>query len=66
MKTANRVRIAVNGDYEENIDSMIRIPIAISMGVAELQEQGDLETLTNAADAALYRAKRAGRNQVLN
>ncbi|WP_082990044.1 GGDEF domain-containing protein [Woeseia oceani] len=64
LKTANRVRIAINGDYEENIDSLIRIPIAISMGVAELQDDGTLDSLMHAADAALYRAKRAGRNQV--
>jgi diguanylate cyclase (GGDEF)-like protein len=65
LEVANRVRIAVNGDYESNIDSLIKIPLAISMGVAELDEDSSLDSLMHAADAALYRAKRAGRNQVL-
>jgi PleD family two-component response regulator len=34
------------------------------MGVAELPAKGNLESLIRAADAALYRAKRAGRNIV--
>jgi PleD family two-component response regulator len=34
------------------------------MGVAELRQQGTLDTLIRDADAALYRAKHAGRNAV--
>jgi PleD family two-component response regulator len=34
------------------------------MGVAELKPQGTLESLIRDADAALYRAKHAGRNRV--
>ena len=45
-------------------DSLIQIPIQISMGVAELAPSGTLDTLTRDADAALYRAKNAGRNIV--
>ena len=65
LEIANRVRIAINGDHKANIDSLIQIPIEISMGVAELGDDACLEELMHAADAALYRAKRAGRNQVV-
>jgi PleD family two-component response regulator len=34
------------------------------MGVAELAPSGTLDSLTRAADAALYRAKHAGRDIV--
>ena len=64
MQVANRVREAVSGDTEASTDSMIKVPIQISMGVAEMQEHGTFETLLKEADAALYRAKRSGRNAV--
>lgn len=64
MQVANRVREAVSGDTEASTDSMIKVPIQISMGVADLQEHGTFESLLKEADAALYRAKRSGRNAV--
>ncbi len=63
---ANRVRSAVSGDTEASDDSLIKVPIKISMGVATLEKNGTLAKLTRAADAALYRAKHAGRNVVCN
>jgi len=63
---ANRVRQSVSGDTADSDDSLIRIPVQISMGVAELNVGGNLTTLIRAADAALYRAKHAGRNVVSN
>jgi len=42
--------------------------ISVSVGVASCvpsQQDGDINRLLQAADAALYRAKIAGRNQVL-
>ena len=44
-----------------------RIPITISMGVAMIpdRELTDVDAFVNAADAALYEAKRSGRNRVV-
>lgn len=64
MIVAERVRLSVSGDTEDSDDSLIQIPIKISMGVAELDGHGSFESLLKAADAALYRAKDAGRNTV--
>jgi diguanylate cyclase (GGDEF)-like protein len=63
---ADRVRTSVSGDTESSNDSLIKIPIQISMGVACLKKDGTLTALIRDADAALYRAKRAGRNVVCN
>lgn len=61
---AERVRVAVSGDTNESDDSLIQVPIRISMGVAQLPSDGTLATLIRAADTALYRAKAAGRDSV--
>ena len=59
-----RVRLAVSASTGDGSDSLIQIPVTISMGVAHLEAHGSLEMLTRAADAALYHAKHAGRNLV--
>ncbi|MFT5500520.1 MAG: diguanylate cyclase (GGDEF)-like protein [Woeseiaceae bacterium] len=64
LAIADRVRSAVSGDTESSEDSMIQIPVNVSMGVAEMENHGSFESLLKAADAALYRAKNAGRNSV--
>lgn len=61
---ADRVRQNVSGNTGDGSDSLIQIPVQISMGVAEFEARGTLDKLIRAADAALYRAKRAGRNTV--
>jgi len=66
MAVANRVRQAVSGTSSDGSDSLIQIPVRISMGVAEKQPGGTLDSLIRAADAALYRAKHAGRDRVSN
>lgn len=66
LTIADRVRESVCGKTGDGSDSLIQIPVEISMGVAELEQEGDLSSLLRAADAALYRAKRAGRNTVSN
>ncbi len=58
---AERVRRGV----EENTKSQrAQHPVTISLGIAELREKEDYGMLLNRADAALYRAKLAGRNTV--
>jgi diguanylate cyclase (GGDEF)-like protein len=61
---AERVRQTVCGTTGDGTDSLIKIPLTISMGVAELQPGDTFDKLMRAADAALYRAKHAGRNAV--
>jgi PleD family two-component response regulator len=58
------VRQNVSGNTGDGSDSLIQIPVRISMGVAEFETGGTLDKLIRAADAALYRAKRAGRDAV--
>jgi len=66
LTVADRVRQAVSGDTGDGSDSLIQIPIKISMGVAVHNKGDSLSSLIRAADAALYRAKHAGRNAVSN
>lgn len=66
MTVAERVRTSVSGSTEESDDSLIQVPVRISMGVAQMNPDGNYETLLKAADAALYRAKNAGRDTVSN
>lgn len=66
LTIAERVRESVCGNTGNGNDSLVQIPVEISMGVAELAAEGDLTSLLRAADEALYRAKRAGRNTVSN
>jgi len=42
----------------------IPVRVTASFGVAEHEEDGDAEQLVAAADAALYQAKRVGKNRV--
>lgn len=64
MTIAERVRQAVSGTTGDSNDSLIQVPVEVSMGIAELEPGGTFESLLRAADAALYRAKGAGRNTV--
>jgi diguanylate cyclase (GGDEF)-like protein len=66
LAIADRVRLAVSGDTGDSDDSLIQIPVKISMGVAEHKHGKNLPSLLRAADAALYRAKHKGRNVVSN
>jgi diguanylate cyclase (GGDEF)-like protein len=64
LAIAERVRDAVSGTTGDGEDSLIQVPVQVSMGVAELEQGETFDSLLRAADAALYRAKDAGRNAV--
>ncbi len=64
MVIAERVKDTVSGNTGDGSDSLLQIPVRISMGIAELDENGNLDTLIRSADRALYRAKHAGRDTV--
>ncbi len=63
VSIADAVRVAINAHvYERN---GVRVHPGISLGVATLPEDAsDAEAIFRAADQALYRAKRAGKNRV--
>jgi diguanylate cyclase (GGDEF)-like protein len=64
LAIAERVLQSVSGSTGDSNDSLIQVPVEVSMGIAELEPEGDFESLLRSADAALYRAKDAGRNTV--
>ena len=58
---AERIRVA----FEEHSGGDIPVSLSASFGVVQLQEGDDTDALIRRADAALYRAKREGRNRVV-
>jgi diguanylate cyclase (GGDEF)-like protein len=68
---AEQTALSVAGDLAEKLRSLIEhnvfadgIKVTVSIGVAELQREEGREAWLGRADAALYWAKRHGRNQV--
>jgi diguanylate cyclase (GGDEF)-like protein len=62
---AERMRAAVAGIEIDRLDAGGRLQVTASFGVASLPSNArDKDTLIAEADAALYRAKRAGKNRV--
>ena len=64
VSAVNRVREVVNALDLVTPLGMNLPGITISVGVAQLQAEQDLEGLVEAADRALYQAKEMGRNRV--
>ncbi len=62
-RTAERMRKAV-GEVDVLSSRGERALVTMSFGVAEFPTYGSADALVAAADAALYQAKRAGKNQV--
>jgi diguanylate cyclase (GGDEF)-like protein len=62
---AERMRAAIEGMQIHRLDGRGTLPITASFGVASFPGEGrEKGALIGAADAALYRAKRAGKNRV--
>ena len=64
MAIAERVRRFVSSDRAPAAAPAPDEPVRISMGIAVAEAAASLESLISAADAALYRAKRAGRDGI--
>lgn len=63
--SAERMRAAIEGMTIHRLDGKGLLPITASFGVAEFPGQAaEKKGLIGAADAALYRAKRGGKNRV--
>nr|WP_231126895.1 diguanylate cyclase [Motilibacter aurantiacus] len=61
---AERIRVAVSRTPVAGAKGEPSIPVTVSIGIAEFPVHGSTPaTLTRAADAALYEAKRAGRDR---
>lgn len=61
---AERVRLAVAGTPVANDEGTELPAVTISLGLVEMRPNDTAEKLIAAADAAMYRAKQAGRNRV--
>jgi diguanylate cyclase (GGDEF)-like protein len=61
---ADRVRKAISSEPMETQDGTKLPSVTISMGIAELEAGQTVPSLLKVADSAMYRAKRAGRNQI--
>jgi diguanylate cyclase (GGDEF)-like protein len=62
---AERVRKAIEREEHLSTTATGTLRVTISLGIAVLQPGDSLELLLERADVALYRAKAAGRNQVV-
>jgi diguanylate cyclase (GGDEF)-like protein len=62
VKQAERIRSTVGAGPVSTTEG--EIPVTMSLGVASSSDYQDVEDLIRAADAALYKAKRGGRNRV--
>ena len=61
---AERLRIAVEETELFAVEGESVPPLTVSLGIAQMQADDHQDSLIGAADKALYRAKRGGRNRV--
>ena len=62
LALGERLRVAVEQDRFEHAGKVI--PVTVSVGIAAERQIEDAQAFIAAADAAMYEAKRAGRNRV--
>jgi two-component system cell cycle response regulator len=63
MEIAERVRRRVGSSPIKT--RSVETPVTVSLGIARLQPEDDIDSLIKRADQALYQAKREGRNRVV-
>jgi two-component system cell cycle response regulator len=63
LQVAERVRLAVSGSGVNTTASDVAITVSLGVAAAEGGQREDVDALIQAADEALFRAKRAGRNR---
>lgn len=66
-KNAQKILDEVRAGFEQLVhqDGQHQIRVTFSCGVAELQPDDDVSTMSQRADSALYKAKEEGRNRVV-
>jgi len=62
LVAAERLRTAFAAESAETVKDIIPFAITVSIGIAELGKDDDIESLIHRADTALYKAKGRGRN----
>lgn len=63
LQVAERVRLAVSGSAVNTTASDVAITVSLGVAAVEAGQSEDVDRLIQAADEALFRAKRAGRNR---
>lgn len=58
---AERLRLGIASELSEALS----LPVTVSIGLAQYQQDDTLESITDRADQALYHAKATGRNRVV-
>ena len=64
MNIAERVRIVIAAEPVETEAGRVEVTVSLGVATYEGDKTSDLQNLIAAADQALYRAKRKGKNRV--
>ena len=64
LDNACKISEELRSAIEEERFGMVDVTLTCSFGVTELEKGDDLDAIVKRADAALYRAKEAGRNRL--
>ncbi|HEY4739737.1 MAG TPA: diguanylate cyclase [Candidatus Acidoferrales bacterium] len=65
MQFAERLRAGVESTTYETEAGSLRLTLSLGVAISNLEEARNAQALLQAADAALYRAKAAGRNRIV-